>query len=374
MKTGREVLKGIEKEMVDKTKITNSEAEKNKLFNGNETLETTTKTPDYKYVANDYLFIKDKHARETLLNMTQEERNEKKVAQIKEKMKDDIRKYSAEEIEQHCVINKDAKMPYKEPEEIAEEVLTNFYILIRAVEKAGLATKYNDIKDDVVHNVLSLFTGRFKKELKEGTLTTERKRQMLLESVDKRIFDVCKWNREHNNKGYLDMEDCLVVAKEIDVEKELNKKSGYKNEEEMVSPVENEEVRCSPFGNDVKMVPVENEKEHIVVDEHFKTRMEPKTPNKSFEYKGKRYCEIKFAETKVGNQPITDLFSAPRCFELSRNNGKVQWIFSDYHNLSLEEVEALKPYFKKANRIYKLDRKILQNIMNYSTTTESPLK
>lgn len=299
--------------------------------------------------------------RKKIANMSQEELNVEKTNKIKEIARKKIENYTAEQVNERLVVADDAKIPFISSESIAEKIINGVCGLVVAIERWTEDPEYITFKNELISTIKPMFLKKFGDKMKDNVLTTEKKRKMLidaLDALDRRVFDVCKWNRDKDGDWTSDYPN---VAEELEVEKTLNEKSGYANEEKM-----------SP-----QIIAVDNQIETMsgYLKKRARLVIEPK---KDFKYKGKRYCEIKFGLTKGGwIKPSNVIYWRNiQCWDwdlgFDTEYDKEKWLVSSYKNLSPEEIEALKSYVRGGNWVYRLDRKILQDVIN-GKTTESPL-
>jgi len=271
-------------------------------------------------------------------------------------------------------------------------VLGDFAAFVRTVEgfKNG---EYENVKKMAVDAVLPIFGQKILEEEKKdlSKIGIAEKRQILIDNVNKQSFNLCQDNAIRDRKPY---QQGII---ECDGQEYILKRD--ENNENTIVKLENISGQSAPKPVDQfitdkdlpgleKLSPLEKiSKSPTMKDPHFyddeekfvskfMNNGEPVVVKNDFEFEGPRTCTIRFVESLKQpklKKPEKYINKDHRIFSTNSPQQTIQykWIVSSA-TLAFEEIDALMICFRKNNRQYKLDRKVLQDIINGKTKKKAP--
>ena len=275
---------------------------------------------------------------------SREESNRKKADNIKKIAIDKINSMSDRQIDDRVIGLGEAKFSI---EATVKMVLGDFASFVRSVEHFR-NEEYDDVKRVAVDAVLPIFGQKVLEEKSRdmSKLGIAEKRQILIDNVNKQTFNLCEDNakrakREYNTPGSVRLTDDNKIVRDLVYAEAI-------------------EVDCD---GDLDYLDCSGD-EPVVVN----------TDAVGWKFTGAKTCTIRFLELKNGSVPK---FKQPeQCYHHINNRkdmkeGRYKVLLSSYP-LDSQEVEALKICFRKNNRQYKLDRKVLQDIINGKINKKAP--
>ena len=277
-----------------------------------------------------------------------------------------INSMSAAEIDMRVIGSGSAKFS---PEISVKTVLVDFATLISSIDNFSANTGYVDIKQPILDVILPIFCQKvLETKIKDvSKLNIAEKRQVLIDNINKQSFNLCKDNATRDGRP---LQDGII---EIDESSEFD--DYYVKMGGTITKTGAGKMYLDPANKPHK--PDTLDDIHPIVSDETVKIIKEKTPmivKNDFKFTGAKTCTIRFLELKNGSVPK---FKQPeQCYHhidsrKDMKEGRYKVLLSSYP-LDSQEVEALKICFRKNNRQYKLDRKVLQDVINGKINKKAP--